>query len=301
VESLNPKTRPHCKHWQKRSWDLLTSELLMSPQTMMESMKVGLHLSAPPVQRVSSSHDVTQLPILTSLPQTLDLHQNIQSILILMRTLPFGGKWTLYVPQDPALQQLLTYKQTAPTIAAKYFGRTAPKALCDALDEYGDLLNTPSVGNTMQHYFSSVQVNISPAAKSQNDCECLKNKQPFYTINSNHSKCSCGCSWAVWTFSHWWKWFRRFTHQLHTHTKHSWWLQIWLFRLSRLHGLYWTHCNLPPFLHRSSFPWRDCTFTTTQCSSCSISISTRDCLLSKWKDNARWIKECSCPPLWFRG
>ena len=92
VELLTLKTRPHSKHLQKRSWAPLSSELPMSPQTTMGDMKGGLHLSAPLVQRVSSSRDVTQLLIPTRLPQILDLHQSIQSILILMRTLPSGGK-----------------------------------------------------------------------------------------------------------------------------------------------------------------------------------------------------------------
>ena len=92
VESLTWKTRPHSEHWQKRSWALLSSEPPTSPRTTMGDMKAGLHLSAPLVQRVSSSHDVIQLLIPTRLLQISDLHQSIQNILILMRTLPSGGK-----------------------------------------------------------------------------------------------------------------------------------------------------------------------------------------------------------------
>jgi len=91
----------------------------------------------------------------------------------------------LYVSQAPALpySHLLTYKQTAPTMAAKYLELTAPQALCEALDEYGDLLNTPSIGNSVQHYFSNVQVNISPAATSKTDCEYSTCEQAFADID----------------------------------------------------------------------------------------------------------------------
>ena len=92
VELSTSTTRPHSEHLQKRFWAPLSSELPMSPQTTMGDTKVGLHLSAPLVQRVSSSHDVTQLLTPTRLLQILDLHQSIQSTLILMRTLPSGGK-----------------------------------------------------------------------------------------------------------------------------------------------------------------------------------------------------------------
>lgn len=62
--------------------------------------------------------------------------------------------------------------QTFPTIAAKYLEKTAPLEFCQTLSDHGDLLNLPSVGNCLQHYFPNVQVNISPAATGTADCEC---------------------------------------------------------------------------------------------------------------------------------
>jgi hypothetical protein len=65
------------------------------------------------------------------------------------------------------------FKQTAPTVAANLCNLTAPQNLCRVLDEHGDLLNAPSIGETVQHFFSNVQVNISPAAANGADCECF--------------------------------------------------------------------------------------------------------------------------------
>jgi hypothetical protein len=67
----------------------------------------------------------------------------------------------------------LMFKQTVPTIAAKYCEKTAASGFCDILNTYGDLLNTPSIGETLQHLFTNVQVNISPAASGTGDGQSL--------------------------------------------------------------------------------------------------------------------------------
>lgn len=58
-----------------------------------------------------------------------------------------------------------------PAVAADLCRETAPEEFCNVLEEHGDLLNIPSVGETFQHFYSNVQVNISPAAAKSDDCE----------------------------------------------------------------------------------------------------------------------------------
>jgi hypothetical protein len=64
-------------------------------------------------------------------------------------------------------------------MAARYCQKTAPKDFCDTLEQYGDMLNAPSIGNTLQHFFASVQVNISPAATASHDCKYFSTPLPY--------------------------------------------------------------------------------------------------------------------------
>ena len=73
---------------------------------------------------------------------------------------------------------LLTCDQKIPTIAADHLNKTAPRSFCDVISEYGDMLNTQSVGQKLQHYFSGVQVNISPAASAANDGKAICDFDP---------------------------------------------------------------------------------------------------------------------------
>jgi hypothetical protein len=97
-----------------------------------------------------------------------------------------------------AQPQFFYFKQVFPAVAADLCRETAPKEFCDVLDEHGDLLNIPSVGKTFQHFFSNVQVNISPAAAKSDDRECfqtsLGSPQCTYTKRSDDIQ---GGSWTV--------------------------------------------------------------------------------------------------------
>lgn len=79
----------------------------------------------------------------------------------------------LVLGPQPDRSHVLTFDKTVPTIAAKHCMKTAPVDFCETLDTYGSLLNTPSIGESLQHLFTNVQVNISPAAAG---CKCLSSR-----------------------------------------------------------------------------------------------------------------------------
>jgi hypothetical protein len=153
---------------------------------------------------------------------------------------------------------------------------------CNVLQRYGDLLNTPSVGSSLQHFYTNVQANVSPAAVSADDSRLLPLISSFPIVDS--FCCSDYlqfCTWGVCGTA-----YRRprcslCAHSNGTVAEHSGGLQAWSLCISRLQNFHHARSSLVCVLHRAAPAWWNPTISVSGPTSRAMGIPSRNRLLSE--------------------
>lgn len=109
------------------------------------------YTNAHSVQNVTSLVSLVGQSKMTS--PDLDEHQKI------LRSI---NHVNLFFPRHKVVFLIAT-SQVYPSVINRVFVATGPTDLCEKLEEYGSVLNTPSAGAEEQHLFTNVQVNMAPA------------------------------------------------------------------------------------------------------------------------------------------